>query len=101
MCLKDIKHVLFKLGATKGAPAGFFFPTKKHARMFFLRCEGYDLEMKPSSLSGKYCVETTLSSLKVDSLKVDILKSRSRRMSPNPSLKVDLVKSRFAKSRAR
>ena len=34
LCLKDVKHVLLKLGATKGAPAGAFSPPK-HASMFY------------------------------------------------------------------
>ena len=37
----------------------------KHMGMFFLRYEGYDLEMKPSSLSSKYCVETQVPWLRV------------------------------------
>ena len=39
--------------------------------------------------------------MKVDSLKVDLVESRSRRRAPDLSLEVDLVKSRFVKSRSR
>ena len=43
----------------------------------------------------------TLHSMKVDSLKVDLVRNRSRRKAPDLPLKVDLVISRFVESGSR